>query len=302
MLVIVFGAGFVGKPLCALLENEGHQVVPVTRHQDDGLATCDITDAKALERLREEFGQADAMIHCAASSGRGSGDRVEHYRAVYLEGCRNIIRVFSPARLVFAGSSSVYGQTDGSRVDESSCAEPLTETGRILLEAEELVLGYGGSVARLAGIYGPGRSYLLKRYLEGVSRIDGDNPEDEGRWINQVHREDAASDLAHLVGMSDHSGIYNVCDETPFRQRACYEQFDRRFGLGIPDVQLPDKGRPRGWSNKRVSCQSLRSAGWHPRYPSYFDALDNDQDLLPSITAQVSPGGEAAKGWRNADG
>ncbi len=296
MLVIVFGAGFVGKPLCGLLENEGHQVVPVTRHSGDGHTACDITDAKALEGLRDEFGQADVMVHCAASSGRGSGDRVERYRAVYLEGCRNIIRVFSPARLVFAGSSSVYGQIDGSEVDESSCAEPLTETGRILLEAEEIVLGYGGSVARLAGIYGPGRSYLLRRYLEGASQIDGDNPEAEGRWINQVHREDAASALAHLVGKGCHSGIYNVCDETPLRQRACYEHFDGRFGLGIPEVQPPDKGRVRGWSNKRVSCQSLRSTGWYPRYPSYFDALDNDRELLPSITAQVSPGGETAEG------
>lgn len=296
MLVIVFGAGFVGKPLCDLLENEGHQAVPVTRHQDDGLATCDITDTKALEGLRDEFGQADAMVHCAASSGRGRADPAERYRAVYLEGCRNIIGVFSPARLVFSSSSSVYGQTDGSTVDELSCAEPLTETGRILLEAEELVLGYGGSVARLAGIYGPGRSYLLKRYLEGAARIDGDNPETEGRWINQVHCQDAASALAHLVGMAGNPGIYNVCDETPLRQRDCYEQFDRRFGLGVPGVQLPDKGRTRGWSDKRVSCQSLRSLGWCPRYASYFEALDNDRELLPSIMAEVSPGGETAKG------
>ena len=295
MLVIVFGAGFVGKPLCSLLETAGHQVVPVTRHQGDGLAACDITDAKALEGLREEVGQADAMVHCA-SSGRGSADPVVRYRAVYLEGCRNIIRVFSPATLVFASSSSVYGQTDGSIVDESSCTEPLTETGRVLLDAEELVLGYGGSVARLAGIYGPGRSYLLKRYLEGAAQIDGESPEAEGRWINQVHCQDAASALAHLTGMAADPGIYNVCDETPLRQRACYEQFDRRFGLGVPDVLPPDKGRTRGWSNKCVSGESLRAAGWCPRYASYFEALDNDPELLPSIMAKVSSGGDPAEG------
>ena len=119
MFVIVFGAGFVGKPLCRLLENEGHHVVAVARHEAEGFSACDITDCKALEGLREEVGQADAMVHCA-SSGSGSADRLARYRAVYLEGCRNIIRVFSPARLVFASSSSVYGQTDGSIVDESS--------------------------------------------------------------------------------------------------------------------------------------------------------------------------------------
>ena len=151
-------------------------------------------------------------------------------------------------------------------------------------------------MARLAGIYGPGRSYLLKRYLEGAAQIDGESPEAEGRWINQVHCQDAASALAHLTGMAADPGIYNVCDETPLRQRACYEQFDRRFGLGVPDVLPPDKGRARGWSNKCVSGESLRAAGWCPRYASYFEALDNDPELLPSIMAKVSSGGDPAEG------
>jgi nucleoside-diphosphate-sugar epimerase len=283
MLVIVFGAGFVGKPLCHLLKGAGHDVIPVVRHEADGFSACDITDPRALKNLRGEVGQVDAMVHCASSSKRGNEDRITRYRAVYLEACRNMIRVFSPARLVFASSSSVYGQTDGTVVDESSSAEPSAETGKILLEAEQVVLAYGGLVARLAGIYGPGRSYLLKRYIEGSARIDGESPDAPGRWINQVHRDDAASALAHLVRMSEGPGIYNVCDETPLSQRACYNQFNERFGLGIPEVLPPETGRLRGWSNKRVSGASLRASGWHPRYPSYFDALDHDPELLPSI-------------------
>ena len=284
MLVIVFGAGFVGKPLCDLLEADGHRVVPVTRHGGDGLVGCDITDSKALAGLREEVGQADVVVHCA-SSGRGDGDPLVRYQEVYLEGCRNMVRIFSPARLVFASSSSVYGQTDGSMVDEESSTEPLTETGRVLLEAEGVVLGNGGSVARLAGINGPGRSYLLKRYLEGNAQIDGESVADDGRWINQIHREDAASALLHLVGMRDDSRIYNVCDDTPLQQRACYEELDRRFGRGVPEVRPPDDGRVRGWSSKRVSAARLREAGWRPRYCSYFEALDDDRQLLPSIMA-----------------
>ncbi len=284
MLVIVFGAGFVGKPLCALLEADGHRVIPVTRLGGDGLVGCDITDSKALACLREEVGQADVVVHCA-SSGRGGGDPLARYQEVYLEGCRNMVRIFSPARLVFASSSSVYGQTDGSMVDEESSTEPLAETGRVLLEAEEVVLGHGGSVARLAGIYGPGRSYLLKRYLESKAQIDGETAGADGRWINQIHRDDAASALLHLAGMRDDSRIYNVCDDTPLQQRACYEELDRRFGRGVPEVRPPDGGRARGWSSKRVSAARLREAGWSPRYCSYFEALDDDRQLLPSIMA-----------------
>ena len=283
MLVIVFGAGFIGKPLCDLLKTQGHDVIPVVRHAADGYFACDITDCRALENLRAEVGSVDVIVHCASSSRRGSEDRISRYRAVYLEGCRNIIRIFSPARIVFASSSSVYGQTDGSIVNESSRTDPSTETSRVLLEAEQVALAYGGMVERLAGIFGPGRSYLLKRYLEGSARIDGEEPDSPGRWINQIHRDDAASALAHLAQMSEGSGIYNVCDETPLSQRNCYNVFNEMFNGGIHEVLPPDKGRVRGWSNKRVSGARLRAAGWVPRYSSYFDALEHDPELLPSI-------------------
>ena len=45
------------------------------------------------------------------------------------------------------------------------------ETGRLLREAENLALNAGGCAGRLAGIYGPGRSFLLKNLLEGKAAI-----------------------------------------------------------------------------------------------------------------------------------
>ena len=67
-----------------------------------------------------------------------------------------------PGRFVFCSSTSVYGQTDGACVTEESPATPGRETGCILRETEDLVLQRTGTVARLAGIYGPGRSVLLR--------------------------------------------------------------------------------------------------------------------------------------------
>jgi nucleoside-diphosphate-sugar epimerase len=231
------------------------------------------------------LGAAEAVVHCA-SSGRG-GDRVARYRGVYLDGCRNIVATLAPRRLVFVSSSSVYGQTDGSIVGEDALTEPSTETSRILLEAEKVVLGAGGVVARLAGIYGPGRSYLLKKYLEGSAQIDGDSPGAGGRWINQIHRDDAASALAALV-VGETSGVFNVTDDRPLLQRECYEEFVRRFGGELPPVRPPELGKARGWSDKRVANAKLGDAGWTPRYPCYFDALDGDLELVPSIRSQVA--------------
>jgi len=282
MRVIVIGAGFVGNSLCDFMEGAGHNVVRVTRNGTDSSTTCDVSNLESLTLLREGKGTADIVIHCASSGGRGT-DRAIRYQQVYVDGCSNIIETFPDSRFVFVSSSSVYAQKDGSVVDEESIAEPLSVTSQLLLQAESITSKFGGSVARLAGIYGPGRSYLLKRYIERNAQIDGTGPESDGRWINQIHRDDAASALAHMVEKSEMNGIYNVCDNAPMLQRACYEEFDRRFKHGVPKVKPAIEGRARGWTHKRVSNSKLKETGWVPKYPSYFDALDKDNELLSSI-------------------
>ncbi|NRB45985.1 MAG: NAD-dependent epimerase/dehydratase family protein [Verrucomicrobiales bacterium] len=282
MRVIVIGAGFVGNPLCDLMEGAGHNVVRVTRNGADSSTSCDVSNLESLTSLREEKGTVDIVIHCASSGGRGA-DRTMRYEQVYVGGCQNIINTFPDSRFVFVSSSSVYAQRDGSIVDEESITEPLSVTSQLLLEAESITFDFGGSVARLAGIYGPGRSYLLKRYIEGDAQIDENGSESDGRWINQIHRDDAASALAHIVEGSEKNGIYNVCDDEPMLQRACYEEFDRRFKHGVPELKPAIESKARGWTHKKVSNSKLKETGWVPKYPSYFDALDKDDELLSSI-------------------
>ena len=282
MRVIVIGVGFVGRPLCDLMERSGHEVFRVTRNGTGNSTACDVSDRDSMNLLHEEKGESDIIIHCASSGSRGA-DRAARYKEVYVDGCRNVLETFSDSHFIFVSSSSVYGQRDGSIVDENSITEPLSVTSKLLLEAESITSDSGGSIARLAGIYGPGRSYLLKRYIERSAQIDENGSESDGRWINQIHRDDAASALAHMVESSGMNGIYNVCDDVPMLQRACYEEFDRRFKNGIPELKPAIEGKARGWTHKRVSNSKIRDTGWEPNYPSYFDALDKDRDLLPSI-------------------
>ena len=278
MKVIVAGCGFVGEPLRKSLVKAGHDVIGLTLSGSVETEACDISDIGSIEGLAGSIGTVEAIVHCA-SSGRGE-ERVARYRRIYLEGCENLLAVFPSARLVFTSSTSVYAQTDGETVDETSPAEPSSATGEILRAAEEITLASGGQVARLAGIYGPGRSFLLRRFLEGEAKIDG-------RWINQIHRDDAASALEFLVARADAQGVFNVADDTPLWQRDCYEELSERFDRPPPTEAAPDPDRKRGWTNKRVSNTKLRGLGWMPSFPSYFDALDRDTLLVPSINAQL---------------
>jgi nucleoside-diphosphate-sugar epimerase len=291
MIVLIAGCGYLGKRAAELLRASGHEIIALTRSAESAEAlrnqgwearACDISDAHAVGELPA----ADAVLHCAASGGGGAIG----YQQVYIDGCRNLLAAFPHRPFVFVSSTSVYPQIDGSIVDENSPADPALETGRLLRQAENLALAAGATVLRLAGIYGPQRSVLLKQFLLGQAHIDvrRDPPlTPDGRWINQIHRADAAAAIAHVIRTDTRAEIFNVTDSTPMTQRDIFAGLAARFSLPLPPERAPAADRKRGWSHKRVSNARLQAAGWSPRFVSWFDALDHDPDLVPSIMAQV---------------
>jgi nucleoside-diphosphate-sugar epimerase len=277
--VFIAGCGFVGQATARSLHARGWEVIGGTRSTESAAAlagepyrvvACDIADRAAVAGLAP----VDSVIHCA-SSGRGG---VEQYREIYFEGSRVLIEVLAPRQFLFTSSTSVYAQTHGEVVTEESEAMPDREIGRTLREAEEFVLAHGGIVARLAGIYGPGRSVLLRKFFSGEAVIEGDG----GRFVNQVHRDDIASALGVLLEAGAR-GIFNVCDDEPMTQRAVFEWLAQRFDKALPPSGPIDPNRKRGWSNKRVSNTRLRALGWTPRYPSFREAVEQDAMLMAGL-------------------
>ena len=277
--VIIAGCGFVGLTTAQLFQRDGWEVLGIThspesaeRLTSDGLraGAADISSRESVAGLARERG-ADVVIH-SASSNLGGADA---YEAVYLRGCENLMAELAPVRFIFTSSTSVYAQTDGGEVTEESPAEPSRDTGRILRAAEDVVLKGGGIVARLAGIYGPGRSVLLRRFFSGEAIIEGDGM----RLINQVHRDDIASALKTLAERGE-AGIYNVADSASMPQRELYAELSRRFQMPLPPEGPINPHRKRGWTSKRVSNAKLRGLGWTPRYPSFFDAVEKEPQLV----------------------
>src|SRR4029077_14173571 len=108
-------------------------------------------------------------------------------------------------------------------------------TGRILLKVEKLILEKDGLVVRLAGIYGPQRSALLSKFLNGTATIDPNND----RFVNQVHRDDIASALFLLLNQEAQTSaqIYNVVDDEPVLQSECYGWLARRLNRPLPPTR-----------------------------------------------------------------
>lgn len=283
--LLVAGCGYVGVATADLFHAKGWEVEGWTHSAESAMQLAgkpyavhavDIASTDAVQAAARSF---DAVIHCASSGGGGA----ESYRRVYLEGARNLLVALRPPTFLYTSSTSVYAQTGGEWVDEESAAEPTHETGRILRQTEELVRQRGGMVARLAGIYGPGRSALLRKFLSGEARIEEEGGE---RYLNQVHRDDIAAALFLLVNVPNEKRvdppIFNVVDDQPITQRACYEWLAARLGRPTPPTITAAEARKRGLSNKRVRNARLRALGWAPQFPTFASGME--YSVLPAAT------------------
>lgn len=283
----IAGCGFIGRKLAESLHAKGVQVIALTHSVASAevlasevpfpVQACDLSSAAAVSALAANVPAPESIVHCA-SSGRGGADQ---YLAVYHQGCVNLLHSAPGATLLFTSSTSVYPQIDGEAVEETSPAEPDRETGQILRRTEDLVTRHQGIVARLAGLYGPGRSVLLQRFFDGTARIE----EGESRYLNQVHRDDVVSALLILLANRDLAAgqIYNVADGEALTQRQCYEQLAAHFKTPIPPEGPRDLNRKRGWTHKRIVIDKLKALGWQPTYPSFLEAVRHDAALVPSI-------------------
>ena len=278
MRVLIVGPGYVGLKLGAELAQRGHDVSGLRRSNvaaDEmraaGLTPLigDITQPASLAALPAKF---DWVVNCVSSTQGGVGE----YRTVYLQGSRNLIGWLAgspPAKFVYTSSTSVYGQNDGSLVDETSPTEPPAETGRALVETEQVILeaaqrGFPAVILRVAGIYGPGRGWWFKQFLAGEARIEGAGQ----RTLNMIHRDDVAGCIIAALEHGVPGEIYNAVDDEPVTQRGFFAWLSQQLNRPMPPVVTEDLEltRKRGVTNKRISNTKLKSEmGYKFRFPTF---------------------------------
>lgn len=279
MRVLIVGCGYVGLPLGAELARQGHEVFGMRRTSaaEGELCAAGIkpvaADVTKPDELRKLPGRFDWVVNCVSSSRGG----VDEYREVYLQGTRNLLDWLSaspPKKFVYASSTSVYGQTDGSVVSESSPTEPASETGRILVATEKILLDaaqartFPAVILRLAGIYGPGRGHLFQQYLRGEAKIEGKGE----RFINMIHRDDVVGAAIAVLKDARAGAIYNAVDDEPVTQIDFFRWLSEELGGGMPPfvTEADNKSRKRGLTNKKVQNRRLKmELGYRFTFPDF---------------------------------
>lgn len=307
MRVLIIGSGYIGLPLGAELARQGHDVSGLRRNRAAvaelkaaGLKPlfADITQPSELAKLPREF---DWAVNCVASGGGGA----EEYRRVYLDGMRNLIQWLAPGprdagasrddspRFVYTSSTSVYGQNDGSVVDEKSPTEPDAETARVLVESEKALLdaarerNFPAMILRVAGIYGPGRGHWLKQFLKGDAHMEGNGE----RFLNMIHRDDVIGCLIAALERGRSGEIYNAVDDEPVSQFDFFSWLAAALGKPLPEAgpENAEVARKRGITNKQVSNQKLKmELGSRFKYPTFREGYASEIERFVSARKQTT--------------
>jgi nucleoside-diphosphate-sugar epimerase len=269
MNILIAGCGYIGLPLGLSLKDCGHEVTGWVFSKASGnkVSTAGLREVVGDLAKRQDWDaykqQFDAIIYCPSTRG----GTPEDYQRIYMEGMQNALTALkSGGRFLYTASTSVYGQNDGSLVDEESPTEPQSGGGKILLGAEQVALSVRGTVLRLSAIYGPGRGMLLKRFLESSGSIPG-NPD---RYLNQINRNDVISATMFLLDQEESRGeIFNVTDNQPATHRAIYQWLAEVTKRPLPEFTGEPAMHKRGDTHRRISNRKLLRTGWLPDYPSY---------------------------------
>ena len=266
MTVLIAGCGDLGTEAGLRFAAAGFSVLGWRRSPEKlpspiSGRTADLTDPD----LPPVPADTDVVVIAVAAGSRS----VEAYRAAYVDGTANVLNALErdgvhPRRILWVSSTAVYGDAAGNWVDEQTPAAPASDTGAVILEAEQLLHRRrpDAVVLRLAGIYGPGRTRLIDSVNAGTAVVPA-----SPQLTNRIHRDDAAAAIVHLTtAVADPAPLYVGVDNEPVDLAEVL-----RFLAGELGTELPapaDKESSRG-GDRRLSNARLRGTGFEFAYPTF---------------------------------
>ena len=234
--VVTGGAGFIGSHITEKLV-ERSDIVTVIDNMNTGkeknlesvkgkinFIKGDILDVDLLEDVTKDV---DGVFHQAAlASVQDSFDKPDEYHNVNVNGTENILKLSKKYgfKVVYASSSSVYGNPTRIPIKESDEKNPINPYAETKLKKEELAIRYSEMGVKVIGlryfnVFGKGQSKeyagVLKLFLERIRnelspKINGDGTQ----FRDFVHVSDVVN--ANIMSMdSDVAyGFFNVGTNT----------------------------------------------------------------------------------------
>ena len=259
--IVTGGAGFIGNNIVKKLVARGDDVTVIdnlnTGKEENLKSVIDkITFLKDSilnrELLEKQSQNIDGIFHQAAlASVQDSFSKSDEYHDVNVNGTENILKLAkkNDFRVVYASSSSVYGNPERIPIKESDKKNPINPYAETKLKKEQLAIKYSEMGVKVIGlryfnVFGKGQSKeyagVLKLFLERIRdklppKINGDGTQ----FRDFVYVEDVAD--ANIMSMDSdiNHGFYNVGTNTSITILDLAKTIIKSSGLDIQPIFGP---------------------------------------------------------------
>jgi uncharacterized protein (TIGR01777 family) len=296
-IVVSGGTGFIGRPLCASLCQEGHQVTLLTRRKEEAQQSYGST-VTAVEWNGREAGTwehcldgADAVIHLAGApiaDRRWTDVRKRLLTESRVLSTRLLVEALSrcsskPRTLVSASGIGYYGASDDRVLDEGAPrGQGFLADLCLAWEAEALrAAKFGMRVVTLrTGMVLEQNGGALPKMLLPFRLFTGGPIMPGTQWVSWIHRRDHIGLIQWLLTTPSVSGPVNVvAPEAVTMKQFCGSigrVLHRPSWLPMPgfvlDIALGELGTLMT-TGQRVTPAKALSGGYVFQYPTLEPAL-----------------------------
>ena len=263
--VVTGGAGFIGSHLAKFLVKNNHEVLIIDNlirgtlnnideiKDDVEFYKVDISNYNEIDAVVDSV---DGIFHEAAlASVPQSFKEPERYQEVNAIGSENIFKLGEKhnAKIVFASTSSVYGDQTKFPVNENAQTNPLNPYGQSKLEAEKFASKYAAKGLRVIGlgyfnVFGIGQNPeyagVIPKFIERISQNKPPIIEGDGNNIRSFTFVDDVVQANILAFQSNvNHEFINIASEDMTSINELAEKMIKMSGLNLkPIYDEPRKG------------------------------------------------------------